>query len=137
MKEIISILSIAFTVFLWAAESDFTFKPELSGWQKSRNAVFDPAEKISGDGSLKLTGNSSVSKKIQLEPGAEYEVSVFIKAKDVTGGQYKGVLLRLTDGKKFYAVPAIRKIFLDKALSTGRNACGRSKARLSAKAPLP
>ena len=85
-------------------DADFTFRAGLTGWAGNRGASFDPAEKVSGDGSLKLSGNTSVSRKIRLEPGADYEISVYIKAENISGGKFKGVLLRLTDGNKYFAV---------------------------------
>ena len=105
MKRIITVLCLISVIGLCAEEDDFSFRPGLPGWTKNNRTVsFDPTVKISDPGSLKLTGKGSVSRKFQLEPDAEYEVSVYIKAKDVTGGKYKGVLLRLTDGDKFYGV---------------------------------
>ena len=85
-------------------DADLTFRAGLPGWAGNRGASFDSAEKVSGDGSLKLSGNTSVSRKILLEPGADYEISVYIKAENISGGKFKGVLLRLTDGKKYFAV---------------------------------
>ena len=102
--RIASILLALLTGSVLSAEN-FTFDRELSGWTKnSPNVSFDPAEKMSGDGSLKLTDGGSVSKTFRLEPDVEYEVSVCIKAENVTGGQYQGVLLRLSDGRKRFAV---------------------------------
>lgn len=84
---------------------DFSFKRGLPGWRKNNSTVsFDPAVKISEQGSLKLTGKGSVSRTIRLESDAEYEISVYIKAENVSGGKFKGVLLRLTDGNKYFSV---------------------------------
>ena len=105
MKKIILTLCAASALCLWAAEDDFSFRPGLPGWAKSNlMAVYDSEVKISESGSLKLTGQSSVLRRIQLEPDSEYEISVYIKAENVTGEKYRGVLLRLTDGKKYFAV---------------------------------
>ena len=88
-----------------ADENDFMFAPGLPGWQRnSRNVAFDTTQKISGEGSLRLGLGGSVERTVSIEPDAEYEVSVYIKAQDVNGGQYKGVLLRLTDGDRYFAV---------------------------------
>ena len=88
-----------------AEEGDFAFAPGFPGWEKNcRNFSFDTKEKITGAGSLKLASSGYLARKFQLEPDTEYEVSVYIKADNVTGGQYKGVLLRLTDGNKYFAV---------------------------------
>ena len=107
MKNIFLCLCLFVAFYVFAADSDFSFRKGLPGWIKNNRAVyFDSSEKISADGSLKLVNAASVSKVIKLEPGAEYEVSVYIKAKNVTGGKFKGVLLRLTDGKNFFAVTA-------------------------------
>ena len=104
MKKIISFLCCAFDFFM-LAENVFSFKPGLPGWTKNNRMVsFDPTVKVSETGSLKLSGKGSASRTIQLEKDAEYEVSVYIKAENVTGGNFKGVLLRLTDGNGYFAV---------------------------------
>ncbi|MBE6392503.1 MAG: hypothetical protein E7044_00380 [Lentisphaerae bacterium] len=107
MKNIFLFLCLFVAFYVFAADSDFSFRKGLPGWIKNNRAVyFDFSEKISAGGSLKLVNAASVSKVIKLEPGAEYEVSVYIKAQNVKGGKYKGALLRLTDGKNFFAVTA-------------------------------
>ena len=105
MKKIISFLCAVSAVALWGADEDLSFKPGLPGWTKNNRTVsFDPDVKVSAPGSLKLSGRGSVSRKIKLEPGMDYEVSVQIKAENVTGEKNRGVLLRLTDGRNFYGI---------------------------------
>lgn len=105
MKTLFLILCTIFSCCLWAVDVDFSFKPGLPGWTRNNRTIyFDKNEKAAGNGSLKLVNTASVSRSLSLEAGAEYEVSVYIKARDITGGKYKGVLLRLTDGKRFFAV---------------------------------
>ena len=110
MKSFLWIASAVISLNIFAASSDFSFKPRLVGWTRNNRTVsFDPTEKVSENGSLKLVNVSSVSKVIQLEPGAEYDVSVCIKAQDIKGGKFKGVLLRITDGNNFFAVTGDQK----------------------------
>ena len=105
MKKLLFMFLAACCWCTFAGEFDFTIAKGLKGWQPNTGkSVFDAANKVAGTGSIKLIGNSTIFKKITLEPNTEYEVTVFIKAENVKGGKFRGVLLRLTDGKKFFGV---------------------------------
>ena len=105
MKKFLVMFLAACCCCVFAGEFDFTIAKGLKGWRPNTGkSSFDPVNKVSGTGSIKLVGNSTIFKKITLEPNTEYEVTVFIKAENVKGGKYRGVLLRLTDENKFFAV---------------------------------
>ena len=105
MKQILTILLSAVCLAGITAEFDLSISKNLKGWQRNTGkSSFDASVTLSDKGSLKLINSSSLYKTIELEANTEYEVSVYIKAENVTGGKYRGVLLRLTDGNKHFAI---------------------------------
>ena len=102
-----AVLVLLAGMILCSAE-ELSISEGLPGWlvasktaKIGKNVVFDPNVKVSKSGSMKFTSQTAVMKRFKLEPGAEYEVSYYVKA-----DQTDRALLWLNDGKKYMPVPA-------------------------------
>ena len=102
-----AVLVLLAGMILCSAE-ELSISEGLPGWliasktaKIGKNVVFDPEVKVSKSGSIKFTSAAAAMKRFKLEPGAEYEVSYYVKA-----DQTDRALLWLNDGKKYLLVPA-------------------------------
>lgn len=76
------------------------FDTALSGWNFTGkgNVDVDSQIKIS-DRSVRLEGNSGICRSLRLEPDTRYELSFYIKGKDIATGSNSGARIMLNSGK--------------------------------------
>ena len=121
-KKLFLTMFLLISMVSFASETDFAFEKDFPGWKKSskiqwgKNAIFDQQVKTSQTGSLKLISDGShlsASKFFKLDPSAEYEITVYIKAENVEGTQQTGAGLFVSDGTKWYtlATPPLKGTF--------------------------
>lgn len=123
-KLVLILLSLISMTSFSSEKIFFAFEDNLPGWRKSskmqwgKNAFLDRQVKTSQTGSLKLVSDGcrlSAAKYFKLEPDAEYEISVYIKAENVEGTQKTGSSLFISDdtNTKWYtiATPPLKGTF--------------------------
>ena len=123
-KMVLLLLSLISMASFSSEKMFFAFEDNLPGWRKSskmqweKNAFLDQQVKTSQTGSLKLVSDGcylSAAKYFKLEPDAEYEISVYIKAENVEGTQHTGASLFISDDNntRWYtmAIPPLKGTF--------------------------
>jgi len=100
MKKILllALCGICLTVF----PQEISFDENLSGWEKrGKNIASDPVIRTSRNYSLRLGSDSTVTRKLKLDPESEYEISFNIRGKGIRSGLTE-------DGKKTAAFMILR-----------------------------
>lgn len=106
MKKITGIMLGAIAVFAVHAQ-DLSVSKDLKGWEKSRDArpVADTEVKMSNRCSIRLVNdtvkNTAVHRMVKLEPNTEYELTFYVKGKNIDAGQNQGARIALSGNKKF------------------------------------
>ena len=84
-----------------------TIDPKLSGWTVSsiRNVAVDDQIKI-GAQSVRLENGGRVWKTLNLEPNTQYELTFYIKGKDIENGKNQGARIAINAGKRWERITA-------------------------------
>lgn len=79
-----------------------SFDREHSLWKKSAagQVVIDRECKAAGESSIRLEKGATFSRVFELKPDTEYELTFYVRGRDVESGKGKGGRIMLYDGKK-------------------------------------
>lgn len=96
------IFTLSLTVFFISPAfcQDSLLNEELTGWKQSKNASVSIDTQVrKGTFSVRLEDGGNICRKIDLEPNTKYEISYFLKGKEITAESNQGVMLLLNAGK--------------------------------------
>ena len=104
MKKTVSFLllaAISAGISVVSAEEN-SFDRELSLWRKSspRQVFVDRDCKAAGESSIRIEKGGTFSRVFELKPETEYELTFYVKGKDIESGKNLGGRIMLFDGKK-------------------------------------
>ena len=96
----------AVSLLLGAAELSFDSELKaLKSWQK-KMAFPDTGVSLAGKPAIRLQNKGSFGKNLELDPDAEYELTYYVKGKDVEPGAQKGTLVLIHGGKAWSRISA-------------------------------
>ena len=89
------------SLFLNAEE--IIFDPMLTGWTKitSKNFFSDKEIKISKQCSVRLVNGGMIRKSFAVDPNSKYELTWYVKGKEIESGNKRGASILLNSGKKW------------------------------------
>ena len=90
-----------FLSFLALDARELAFDRQLSGWKKVfQNKVFaDTAVKLTKECSLRLENGGRVIRRIPVESDTKYELTFYVKGKEIEAGSNRGARIMLNCGK--------------------------------------
>lgn len=91
----------AASVLLAASELSFDNEIKaLKAWQK-KTVVLDSQVTVGDQPSVRLQNRGIVAKSLELDPDAKYELTYYVKGKDVEAGKQKGTVVLVNGGKRW------------------------------------
>ena len=90
-------------VILSLHAEEIIFDPMLTGWTKitSNNFFPDKEIKISKQCSVRLVNGGMIRKSFAVEPNSKYELTWYVKGKEIESGNKRGAAILLNSGKKW------------------------------------
>ena len=115
MKKGKKIALILFMAVLSAwGEEDTAFDKDFASWETSsdRDVVRDTGNKVRGSSSIRIENGGTAVLPVELEPNTEYELTFYVKGKDIQSGTYKqgkqvkpyGGRIQLHDNKRWIRI---------------------------------
>ena len=100
LKTCVCAAASLLAVFSLNAE-EIIFEPSLTGWKKkgSNHISVDKEIKVSKLCSVRLENGGMVRKAFAVEPDSKYELTFYVKGKEIASGNNLGARIMLNSGK--------------------------------------
>ena len=107
-KKMIALFALLSMFSIFAEELNFDSK--LTGWTVSNRKKVVADSKIKEGGTvIRLENDSSIRRKLELEPNTKYRVTFRIKGQDIASGKNQGARIMLNAGKYWERITATPK----------------------------
>ena len=102
LKSCVCAAAALLVIFSLKAE-EIIFDPSFTGWKKtaSKQVFADTEIKMSEKCSVRLEKGGQLRRVFEVEPNSKYELTFYVKGKEIESGKNRGARIMINSGKKW------------------------------------